>query len=153
MSKTINFTVRMKESMLHEVERVAATNGFSSTEQIRQWIQKGMDIDGYKKETEYIRRMIHDELISILDPAVNRIIKMLMKIGKVTGGLFFVNLRNLFGGRVNDAEPAPFNDFIQRYMGKGVEYMRNVKDADADAYLTENGAKRLREAPNPKDYK
>lgn len=152
MSKTINFTVRMSDDMMQAIEKIASVNGFSVAEQIRQWIQKGMDIDGYKRETEYIRKMIHEELASILDPAVTRIIKMQMKIGKAAGGLFFLNLRNLFGGKVNDADPKLFNDFVQRYMGKGVEYMSSVKDSDVNSFLTDNGAKRLKEAPNPKDF-
>ena len=151
MGKTSFVGIRLPEDMAQAVEKIAAANGFSNSEQIRQWIQKGMDIDGYKRETEYIRKMIREELLSIINPAVERIIKMLMKIGKVSGGLFFMILRNMFGGKVNEADPKLFNDFVQRYMGKGIDYMQ-IKDTDVNAFLTDDGAKRLKETPNPKEF-
>lgn len=153
MPKCVVFNMRMSEDMMHAIDKVAAANGFSSAEQVRQWIQKGMDIDGYKRETEYIRKMIREELASILDPAVNRIIKMLMKIGKATGGLFHVNLRNLLGGSLkkDGTDPELYDYFINRYMGKGVEYMSNVKDSEVNAFLMTDGMKRLKATPDPKE--
>ncbi|GHU89696.1 hypothetical protein FACS1894202_08330 [Clostridia bacterium] len=132
------------------VERVAAVNGFTTSEQVRQFIQKGIDVDGYQKEADFIRNIIRQELSGIVEPFGNRIIKMQMKIGKIAAGGFFLMLRNIFGGKVSDADPKAFDDFAKRYMVKGVEYMRYVKDKDADDYLTEHGSQLLREAKNVK---
>jgi hypothetical protein len=134
---TKTFQLRMPEDMYKAVSEKASVEGIPAAELIRRYIEKGIDINGYKSETEFIRNIIRQELESIVEPFGNRIIKMMMKIGKVNAGGFFVMLRSLFG-KVTGENKAMFNDFMNRYMGMGVEYM-SMKDVDVNRFLTADG--------------
>ena len=137
--ETFNACVRMPKELYKTVSDRAVLEGCSATELIRRYIKKGLDIDGYKSETEFIRNILRQELESIIEPLGNRIIKMQMKVGKVSAGGFFIMLRNLFG-TVAEENRAAFNGFIQRYMGMGVDYMQ-MKDKDVNKFLTADGTK------------
>ena len=148
---TVNFCVRMPQELYKAVKEKAAVENRPMADQIRIFIEKGLDVDGYKSETEFIRSILRQELESIIEPFGNRIIKMLMKIGKINAGGFFVMLRNLFG-TVTGENKAVFNDFMQRYMRMGVEYM-SMKDTDINRFLTSDGARLSEAAHNAKSIK
>ena len=79
--KTIVYHFRMPEELHRTVEERASIEGVPMAELIRRFIEKGLDVDGYKKETDFIRNILRQELEKIIEPFGNRIIKMLMKIG------------------------------------------------------------------------
>ena len=74
------------------MEKLAAVRGISVSDIVREFVEKGLAVDGYKSDTDFIIEIIHKELKEVLEPQINRIVKMLMKIGKVSAGTMYSNL-------------------------------------------------------------
>ena len=61
--------------------------------------------------------------------------KMLMKIGKATGGTMFTNIKLLLL-LINPEKLYTFKELLESAIKLGVEYMK-IKDFDVDQYITD----------------
>jgi metal-responsive CopG/Arc/MetJ family transcriptional regulator len=140
-------TIRLSGNLLNQIELMAQQSGANLSEQCRRLLEKGVDVDGYKKETDFIRNIIRQELESIIEPSTNRIVKMLMKVGKISAGGFFLLIRELFGKAVTSQNVGMFNDYMHRYMLMDVDFMQ-LKDFKVNDYLLDKNGELLEQAKN-----
>jgi hypothetical protein len=114
------------------MEKLAATRQTLLSAIVREFVDKGLAVDGYKTDTDFITEIIHKELKEVLEPQVNRIVKMLMKIGKVSAGTMYTNLSLI--QFFNDEDQQAFYEMLNRSLRLGVDYMKK-KDFEVDTYL------------------
>ena len=94
-------------------------------------------LDFLKEDTDLIREIVQEELKDVLEPQVNRIVNMLMKIGKVSAGTMYSTL-NLIQ-TVSDQEQQDQQEYFEmvaRCLRLGVDYMKK-KDVEVDQYLSQ----------------
>ncbi|WP_244648326.1 hypothetical protein [Ruminiclostridium herbifermentans] len=86
-------SIRFKAKSIEEIEKLAAIRGLTVSDIVREFVEKGLAVDGYKNDIDFITEIIHRELKEVLEPQINRIVKLLMKIGKASAGTMYSNLK------------------------------------------------------------
>ena len=66
------------------LDTLAAKRHITVSELIRDYIDKGMNIDKTAQDIDFIRKQIREELDIMLKPQINRMAKLLMRIGMMT---------------------------------------------------------------------
>ena len=129
-------SVRFKAKSIEEMEKLAAIRGLTVSDIIREFVEKGLIVDGYKNDLDFITEIIHRELKEVMEPQINRIVKLLMKIGKASAGTMYSNLKLV--QLVTDEDEQEYFDMVNKSLRLGVEYMKK-KDTDVDQYLGQAG--------------
>ncbi len=127
-------SIRFKAKSIEDMKKLAAVRGISVSDMVREFVEKGLAVDGYKSDIDFITEIIHKELKEVLEPQINRIVKMLMKIGKVSAGTMYSNLSLI--QLISDEDQEAFYEMINRSLRLGVEYMKK-KDVEIDQYLSQ----------------
>ena len=125
-------SVRFKAKSIEEMEKLAAIRGLTVSDIVREFVEKGLAVDGYKNDIDFITEIIHRELKEVLEPQVNRIVKLLMKIGKASAGTMYSNLKLV--QLVTDEDEQAYFEIVNKSLRLGVEYMKK-KDVEVDQYL------------------
>ena len=74
----------VSEKMKAELDVIAAKQHITVSELIRGYIDKGMNVDKTASDIDFIRKQIREELDIMLKPQINRLAKLLMRIGMMT---------------------------------------------------------------------
>lgn len=127
-------SIRFKAKSIEDMKKLAAVRGISVSDIVREFVEKGLAVDGYKSDIDFITQIIHKELKEVLEPQINRIVKMLMKIGKVSAGTMYSNLSLI--QLISDEDQEAFYEMINRSLRLGVDYMKK-KDVEVDQYLSQ----------------
>jgi len=127
-------SIRFEATMMNEIKKVAALRNISVSDVVREYVKKGLAIDSYKEDTNLIREIVREELKDVLEPQVNRIAKMLMKIGKVAAGTMYSNISLI--QLINEYDDQVFYEMVNRSLRLGVDYMKK-KDTEIDSYLND----------------
>ncbi|WP_110463463.1 hypothetical protein [Ruminiclostridium sufflavum] len=125
-------SIRFKARSIEEMEKLAAIRGLTVSDIVREFVEKGLAVDGYKNDIDFITEIIHRELKEVLEPQVNRIVKLLMKIGKASAGTMYSNLKLI--QLVTDEDEQAYFEMVNKSLRLGVEYMKK-KDMELDSYL------------------
>jgi predicted DNA-binding ribbon-helix-helix protein len=126
-------SIRFEKKDMIELQKIASLRNISVSEVVREYVKKGLVITSYKEDTDFIREVVREELRDVLEPQINRIVKMLMKIGKVAAGTMYSNLNVIH--QITDQDQQEFYDMVNRSLRLGVEYMKK-KDMEIDTYLS-----------------
>ena len=127
-------SIRFKAKSIEDMKKLAVVRGISVSDIVREFVEKGLAVDGYKSDIDFITEIIHKELKEVLEPQINRIVKMLMKIGKVSAGTMYSNLSLI--QMISGEDQEAFYEMINRSLRLGVEYMKK-KDVEIDQYLSQ----------------
>jgi hypothetical protein len=125
-------SVRFKAKSIEEMQKIADIQNVTVSEIVREFVEKGLTVDGYKEDIDFITGIIRQELKDILEPQINRIVKMLMKIGKVSAGTMYSNLALI--QLINEEDQEVYFEMLTRSLRLGVDYMKK-KDFEVDTYL------------------
>ena len=145
--KCVRRSIYLQKDILEKLEKIAINKGLKTSEVIRMFIDKGLNIESSKEDIDFITDIIRQELTSIyriedikgiLDKQTNRLDKMLMKIGKMSTGQLFL-LISMFLEIVDSADENKFDEILEKSMRNGVSYMQK-KDFQINDFLedTEN---------------
>ena len=126
-------SIRFKAKSIEDMKKLAAVRGISVSDIVREFVEKGLAVDGYKSDIDFITEIIHKELKEVMEPQINRIVKMLMKIGKASAGTMYSNLSLI--QLISAEDQGAFYEMINRSLRLGVEYMKK-KDVEIDQYLS-----------------
>jgi len=72
------------EQRKSELEVLAVKQHITTSELIRIYIDRGMNIDKTASDMDFIRTQIREEINLALKPQINRLAKLLMRIGMMT---------------------------------------------------------------------
>lgn len=128
--------VRASAELKKQLKIQAIKENISVSELIRRYIDKGMCIDGYKTQLDMISEITEQSVKNAFAPQVERIIKMLMKIGKIDGATYFFQLCNLITAKDNRSVQS-LNELVSECNTLAIRYM-SQKDYAVDKFLTKN---------------
>ena len=145
--KCIRRSIYLPKETLEKLEKIAINKGLKTSEVIRMFIDKGLNIESSREDIDFITDIIRQELTSIyrledikeiLDKQTNRLAKMMMKIGKMSTGQLFL-LINMFLRMIDEAEEDRFDELLEMSIRNGINYMQK-KDFQINDFLqdTEN---------------
>ena len=130
-------SIRFEAGTMKELKKLAGRTNVTVSDIVREYVKKGLTIDSYKEDTDLIREIVREELKDVLEPQVNRIVKMLMKIGKVSAGTMYSTLNLIH--TISDQEQQDQQEYFEmvaRCLRLGVDYMKK-KDTEIDQYLSQ----------------
>lgn len=99
---------------------------------MRGYVEKGLSIEGSREDIDFIARIIRqeitavyhvDEIKAIADHDTDRLAKMLMKIGKINGAIFFLLIKVLMN-LANEGSEDDFDQMLSEAVKLGVDYMQ-----------------------------
>ncbi len=138
IKRSINFT----PEMLRTLDTLAIKNNTTTSDIIRGYIEKGLAIDGYTQDIDFITGIIRQELMAIyniedikavVEHQNNRLAKMIMKVGKMCASSFFLLIHTVTCMWSNVARDDIAN-LLERSTKHGVDYMQR-KDYKINDFL------------------
>jgi hypothetical protein len=133
--KSVTVSIRLPQKLHEELTFKAQQENSDFSKYCRRLLEKGVSVEAYKEDIDFITKIIRNELENIIEPYGNRQIKMLMKIGKATGGTMFTTIKLLLS-LINPNKLYTFKELLESSMKMGVEYMK-MKDFEVDQYITD----------------
>lgn len=131
--KSVTVSIRLPKKLHEQLTFKAHKENIDFSKYCRRLLEKGVSVEVYKEDIDFITKIIRNELENIIEPYGNRQIKMLMKIGKATGGTMFTNIKLLLS-LINPDKLYTFKELLEGSMKLGVEYMK-MKDFEVDRCL------------------
>lgn len=127
-------SIRFEASTMVELKKLSALRNVYVSDLVREFVKKGLAINSYQEDTDLIREIVREELKDVLEPQINRMVKMLMKIGKAAAGTMYSNLNVI--QHITDQDQQEFYEMVNRSLRLGVDYMKK-KDVEIDTYLNQ----------------
>ena len=124
------------------MDKLAAKNHTTTSDLVRGYVEKGLSIEGSREDIDFIAHIIRqeitavyhvDEIKEIADHDTDRLAKMLMKIGKINGAVFFLLIKVLMN-LVSEGSEDSFDQILSEAVKLGVEYMQK-KDFQINSFL------------------
>ena len=144
--RTQKRSVNFPKETLESLDKLAAKKHTTTSELVREYVDRGLTVESSREDIDFIARLIRqeitavyhvDEIKAIVDHDADRLAKMLMKIGKINGAVFFLLIKvlmNLAGGGREDE----FDRMLSESVKLGVEYMQK-KDFQVNSFLHDTG--------------
>ena len=131
--KSTILTLRIPKELHEQLTLKAQQENSDVSKCCRRLLEKGVSVEAYKEDINFLTKIIRNELEAIIEPYGNRQIKMIMKVGKATGGTMFTVIKLLLT-LLNPNELYTFKELLESAMKLGVEYMK-MKDFEVDQYI------------------
>lgn len=125
--------IRVPPAIKEQLEKEARLRHVTVSALVREYIDKGMKVDGYKSDMDMISEITKDSLKSILMPQIERLVKILIKIGKISAAGYFMMLSYVMHNLRPD-EIATYIEVAENSAKLGIDYI-NQKDANVETYL------------------
>ena len=131
----MQITVKIKQSEYDSLQKLAAKTHRPMAEIIRGFIKAGMDIERSKEDIDFIRKQIREELDIMLKPQINRLAKLLMRVGMmdISFCYFTSKLVHLF---VPISDRTSYEELMAECKHNAAAYL-NMRDASLDAAFRE----------------
>ena len=138
--ETIQLNVKVTDSTADQIKRLAASNHITVAEQLRQFIEKGLNVNSYEQQIDLIASIIRQEILALpsagemvvqmersllasIEKQASRIEKMQMKIGKVSAAGYFLLIKVLLN-MMGKNDPMEFAAMVEQAGQLGVEFMK-----------------------------
>lgn len=139
---TIQLCVKVPAHTAEQIRKLAASSNIGVAEQLRQFIEKELIIEGHSQNVDFIASIIRQELMaiyhledikSVVEQQTNRIAKMHMKSGKLDAAAFFLLIKVLMN-IAHDGTEDQFDQMLNEAITLGVDYMQK-KDFQINSFL------------------
>ena len=120
-----HLNLRLKKEQYKTLQVLAAKEHISVSRLVRRYIDKGLELDGYQSQMEYIREQIREEIASQLKPRLERVVKINYK-----GSLYAVQTAYLCAmaleGLVPPSKMKLFDDAMDQSLKAALRIMDNA---------------------------
>lgn len=129
--------VRLPEEAKKALSAQANEENISMSELARQYIQKGLDADVYRAQINQIVECTETAVRQAIAPQIERLVKLLMKIGKINGSGYYLQLANILNDKDRE-DISTTSEIVGNCNRLALKYM-SQKDSDVEAFLLNNG--------------
>ena len=135
MPKSPIMTFAVSKKMKSELETIAAKRHIPVSELIRDYIDKGMNIDKTASDIDFIRKQLREELDIMIKPQINRLAKLHMRVGMMTVSFCYFASR-LFHMFLSLDDRQSYDELMHECKHNAAAYL-NMRDATLDAAFKE----------------
>jgi len=129
-------SVAFPVAQLEQLEKLAAKNHTSVSDLVRSYVDKGVAVDGYTQDVDFIAGIVRQEVKTQLAPQVERLVKILMKSGKISAAQYYLLLK-LFIEMVSADRVVSLKEMATETRKLGIKYMQ-YKDHEINQYLEDD---------------
>jgi hypothetical protein len=135
MATSVKRSINLSPKTYDALRQIAAVQGKPVSELIRKYISDGMNADKTSQDIDFIRRQIREELEIILKPQINRLAKLLMRIGMMTVSFCYFNSKivHIFAPL---RDRTSYEELMTECKHNAAAYL-NMRDASLDAAFRE----------------
>ena len=135
MAASIKRSIDLSPKTYEALQTIAATQHKPVSELIRKYINDGMDADRASADIDFIRKQIREELDIMLKPQINRLAKLLVRIGMMTISFcyFTSKIVHMFAP-LEDRKS--YDELMTECKHNAAAYL-NMRDASLDAAFRE----------------
>lgn len=139
---TVQLCVKIPVHTAEQIKKLADADSIGVAEQLRRFIDKGLSIEGYSQNIDFIAGIIRQELMAVyhiedikavVEQQANRIAKMHMKSGKIDAASFFLLIKVLMNV-AHEGTDDQFDQMLNEAVTLGVDYMQK-KDFQINSFL------------------
>lgn len=134
--RTRKRSVTFSVDTLEQLDKLATKQRKTTSDLVRDYVEKGLAIDGHKDNIDLIATIIRQEVKSQLDVQIDRLAKMNMKIGKISAGLYYLILKLLLK-QYGSTHSQSLKELATETRKMGVKYMQ-MKDFQINDYLEDD---------------
>ena len=140
--KSVKRSINFAPGTLKTLDTLATKKHSTTSELVRQFVEKGLSVDGYKEDVDFIATIVRQELMAIyhiediknvMEQQTSRLAKMLMKMGKMSSAEFYLMLKVLMNV-AHDGTEDQFDQMLNEAITLGVDYMQK-KDFQINSFL------------------
>jgi hypothetical protein len=140
--KSVKRSINFAPDTLKTLDTLATKNHTTTSELVRKFVEKGLSVDGYKEDVDFIATIVRQELMAVyhiediknvMEQQTNRLAKMLMKMGKMSSAEFYLMLKVLMNV-AHDGTEDQFDQMLNEAITLGVDYMQK-KDFQINSFL------------------
>ena len=125
-------SVYLDENTYEIIDSLAAKKHIKPAALMRELIEKGLMIEKTKDDVDFIKMQIRKELQEVLDPYINRIIKLNIKIGTMSVMSAMAGARML--SKINFKSGLTYHEVLEDTKKEAAAYLR-VKEERMDYTL------------------
>ena len=120
---TKRVTFHLTHDMVKTLEKQADATNQNISQLIRRAIDKYMDVDLYKDDTEFIAGIVRPIVKDEIGKQTNRLASMMFKVGIITSSNYFLAVRTL-SDVINPSFQEDFKDINANARKLGIDYMK-----------------------------
>lgn len=129
-------SVTFSMDMLEQLDKLAIRRRTTASDLVRGYVEKGLAIEGHKDDLDLIAAIVRQEIKAQLDTQTDRLAKMLMKVGKISAGLYYLVLKLLLK-QFGSTRSQSLKELATETRKMGVKYMQ-MKDFQINDYLEDD---------------
>jgi len=129
--ETIQISIKLKITDYFSLKKLSAKTNKPMSEIVRNFILQGMTIEKSKDDIDFIRKQIREELNSIMSGYMNRIIKLLVRIGTMTIAMCFFTSKVLYMLLSPYKEKFDYDDILSNAKKKAAAYL-SMRDEEVE---------------------
>lgn len=145
--KSTPLVIRVPDELKEQLEVKATAEHITMSDLVRRYIDKGLNLEGYKSEIDFLSEIMQTVLSGVLEPQIERIIKLIIKLGKINGAGYFLQLANNLNSK-GKSDLEDISETVNRCNRLAIKYM-SQKDSDVERFLL-NNLSLMKEAVNLK---
>jgi len=131
MAASIKRSIDLSQQTYDALRQIAAVQGKPVSELMRKYIHDGMNVDRASADIDFIRKQIREELDIMLKPQINRLAKLLMRIGMMTISFCYFNSK-IVHRFVPFSDRTSYEELLAESKHDAAAYL-NMRDASLDA--------------------
>lgn len=131
--RTQKRSVTFSVDTLSQLDKLAIRQKTTTSELVRGYVDKGLSMDGYKEDVDLIATIVRQEIKGQLDTQTDRLAKMLMKVGKISAGLYYLVIKLLLK-QYGATHSQSLRELATETRKMGIKYMQ-MRDFQINDYL------------------
>ena len=129
-------SVAFPAAQLEQLEKLASKNNTSVSDLVRSFVDKGIEINGYTQDVDFIAGIVRQEVKAQMTPQIERLVKSLMKSGKISAAGYYLTLK-LFVQMVSGERLVSLKEMATETRKLEIRYMQ-FKDHEINQYLEDD---------------
>lgn len=134
--KAVQLTVKVTPATSEALQTLSSKQHISVAQLLRSYIDKGLAIDAYKGDIDFIRKQINEELRHVLHPQVERLAKIGVKAGIASAASQFLTAE-LLSSFVHESRRRDYEEVLTEAKKLAVAYFK-LRDDEIEQFYRES---------------
>jgi hypothetical protein len=131
--RTQKRSVVFSTRQIEEIEKLAIKRNCYASDVIRDFVDKGLSVQGYRDDVDFLSGIIRQEVKAEMRAQANRLAAMLYKVGVLSASNYFMNVQ-MMADVINPSMQDTFQSIHEKSRRVGMDYM-NMKVKDVLEFL------------------